>query len=250
MSTSRVYLAPERWRRESPELDATDAHHCADVLRLGAGDKVIIFDGEGHEAAADLLEVSRKQTLLSIGHRVETPKPRRAITLAQAVPKGKNMDLVIQKAVELGASTIIPLLSERTVVKIEDAEDAARKQERWQSIAIEACKQSGQNRMPLIGLPRTTKDFFRAPPEVDMILIASLQPDSQPIKQTLSSYEAAQGALPESVVILIGPEGDFTPAETEAALSAGAQAITLGPIILRTETAAIYCLSVLGHELF
>ena len=83
-----------------------------------------------------------------------------------------------------------------------------------------------------------------------MILIASLQPDSQPIKQTLSSYEAAQGALPESVVILIGPEGDFTPAETEAALSAGAQAITLGPIILRTETAAIYCLSVLGHELF
>ena len=250
MSTSRFYLAPERWRRESPELDATDAHHCADVLRLGAGDKVIIFDGEGHEAAADLLEVSRKQTLLSIGHRVETPKPRRAITLAQAVPKGKNMDLVIQKAVELGASTIIPLLSERTVVKIEDAEDAARKQERWQSIAMEACKQCGQNWMPEIALPRAMKEFLSTPAEFDLILIASLQPLSLPIKEVISAYAKEKGSLPSRVMVMIGPEGDFTPEETQIALAAGATAITLGPIILRTETAALYCLSVLGHELF
>ena len=250
MSKHRFYLAPELWTEEQPRLDMADAHHCADVLRLGVGDKVMIFDGQGHEAAAELLEVSRKHTRLSLGRRVITAKPRCAITLVQAVPKGKNMDLVIQKAVELGVSAIIPLLTERTVVRMGDKEDEARKQERWQSIAMEACKQCGQNWMPKIGLPCTTKEFFNTSAEADLILIASLQSDSQSIKQALSSFMAAKGVLPESVVILIGPEGDFTPAETELSLSAGAQPITLGPIILRTETAAIYCLSVLGHELF
>ena len=235
---------------ESPSLESADSHHCADVLRLGAGDTIVIFDGQGHEAAAELLEVSRKRVILSIGSRGETAKPRCAITLAQAVPKGKNMDLVIQKGVELGACAIIPLLSERTVIRIEDAEDATRTRERWQSIAIEACKQCGQNRIPEIGMPRTLKEFLGASAKTDVMLIASLQSDARPLKEVLASYVSAKGTLPESVVILIGPEGDFTPEETTLALSSGALAITLGPIILRTETAAIYCLSVLGHELF
>ena len=250
MSSHRFYLAPTRWMEETPSLESADSHHCADVLRLGVGDKIVIFDGQGHEATAELLEVSRKRTILSIDSRVKTARLRCAITLAQAVPKGKNMDLLIQKGVELGACAIIPLLTGRTVVRIEDAGEAARKQERWQSIAIEACKQCGQNWMPEIAVPRPLKEFFTTLPEVDLILIASLQSDARPLKEVLASYVSAKGNLPESVVILIGPEGDFTPEETTLALSAGARAITLGPIILRTETAAIYCLSVLGHELF
>ena len=250
MSTHRFYLAPSRWMEEQPELDSADSHHCADVLRLSVGDKVVIFDGQGYEAFAELTEVTRKHTRLSIGNRTLTAKPRCTITLAQAVPKARNMDLIIQKAVELGASTVIPILSERTVVRLEDAGDAARKQERWQSIAVEACKQCGQNWTPAIGLPRTTKEFLASPPKADLILIASLQPDACPVKAVLSAYVAAKGLLPTSVMVMVGPEGDFTPAETALSKSVGAVAISLGPIILRTETAALYCLSVLGHELF
>jgi 16S rRNA (uracil1498-N3)-methyltransferase len=250
MSIHRFYLPPDRWTAGQPELESADAHHCADVLRLGVGDKVVIFDGHGHEAAAELLEVSRKHTRLVIGPRVATPRPRCAITLVQAVPKARNMDLIIQKAVELGASAVVPILSDRTVVRLEDEGDAIRKQERWQSIAIEACKQCGQNWMPEIALPRTTKEFLSHPPKVDLMLIASLQPDSRPVKEVLAAYSAAKGTLPGSVIVMVGPEGDFTPAETALAKSSGFLAISLGPIILRTETAALYCLSVLGHELF
>jgi len=250
MSLHRFYLPAPRWSEDQPELDPADAHHCTDVLRLGSGDAVTVFDGQGNEASATLTEVMRKHTFLSLGERRSTPKPRCSLTLAQAVPKGKNMDLVIQKAVELGASALIPLLSERTVVRLDGPGDAGRKQERWQSIALEACKQCGQNWMPEVGLPRTMKEFLSAPPLVDMMLVASLQPGARSIKEVIASFETTHTRLPESALVLIGPEGDFTPEEIAQTLGAGAFPITLGPIILRTETAALYCLSVLGHELF
>lgn len=250
MSSHRFYLPPGRWSKEIPELDLADSHHCADVLRLEAGYMVVVFDGLGRAAEAELLAVHRKHCLLRIGRSHTSPPLQCSITLVQAIPKGKNMDLVIQKAVELGAATVIPLLSERTVVRLEDATDAARKQERWQSIAIEACKQCGQNRMPQIGLPVTTKEFFAALPPADLLLIASLEPDARHVKEVLGAYSAAKGSPPASVLVMVGPEGDFTPGEAALAKAAGAFPITLGPIILRTETAALYCLSVLGHELF
>ncbi len=253
MATRRFYLAPAHWREERPELNAKDAHHCTEVLRLGAGERVVIFDGKGNEATSELLEVNRKYASLRIGHRTATLPPRCAITLAQAVPKARNMDLIIQKGVELGASAIVPILSERTVVRLEDAEEGIRKQERWQSIALEACKQSGQNWMPVISLPRTMKEFLSDLPKglgLDLMLIASLSPDARPLKEVLTSYHNRQRKLPTSVLMMVGPEGDFSPVETALAQSVGASAITLGPIILRTETAALYCLSVLGYELF
>jgi 16S rRNA (uracil1498-N3)-methyltransferase len=253
MARHRFYLAPAHWREERPELSAKDAHHCTDVLRLGVGEHVVIFDGEGHEATAELLDVNRKHVWLKIEHRTAALPPRCSITLAQAVPKARNMDLIIQKGVELGASAIMPILSERTVLRLEDAEDGIRKQERWQSIALEACKQSGQNWMPAISPPRTIKDFLSDLPKklaVDLFLIASLSSDAQPLQEILASYRNKKGTLPTSVLIMVGPEGDFTPEETALARSMGASAITLGSIILRTETAALYCLSVLGYELF
>jgi 16S rRNA (uracil1498-N3)-methyltransferase len=249
MTTHRFYLPPGRWNEERPELDPSDSHHCADVLRLAAGKGVVIFDGEGNEAGAELLEVGRKHTRISIGPRITTPKPRCSITLAQAVPKARNMDMIIQKAVELGASAVTPILSERTVVRIEDGGDAEKKRERWQSIAIEACKQCGQNRVPRISLPVTPKQFLHRPPEADLLLIASLLPEARPVKEVLAAHAAAKGAPPASVVVMVGPEGDFTPEEHALAKAAGAVALTLGPLVLRTETAALYCLSVLGHEL-
>jgi 16S rRNA (uracil1498-N3)-methyltransferase len=250
MSTHRFYLEPERWISEYPELDIPDSHHCADVLRLGVGDTIVIFDGCGTAAEAELLEVHRKRCALRIGNPHQTPPLRCAITLAQAVPKGKNMDLILQKSVELGVEEIVPLLTSRTVVRLDSADDGERKRERWQQIALEACKQCGRNSVPRVANPSTLEQFVGRSPAAGLLLLASLQPDARTIKEVLAEYTAESNGSPSSVTILVGPEGDFTPAELTLLKQAGARSVTLGPTILRAETAALYCLSVLGHELF
>lgn len=250
MSTHRFYLRPESWGAEHPALDEADSHHCADVLRLQQGETVVVFDGEGTVAEAELTEVHRKRCSLRLGAPHRTPGLRCSITLAQAVPKGKNMDLILQKGVELGASGIVPLLSARTVVRIDDERDAARKQERWQQIALEACKQCGRNAVPRVALPSTVEQFLKHGSRVDLMMLASLQPDARAIKEVIAGHAASRGDLPASVAVLVGPEGDFTPGEIARLKEAGAIPVTLGPTILRAETAALYCLSVLGHELF
>jgi 16S rRNA (uracil1498-N3)-methyltransferase len=165
--------------------------------------------------------------------------------LGQAIPKGKNMELIIEKATELGAARIVPLLSERTVVSV-DSDDALKKKQKWQRVAIEASKQCGQNWLPAVLTPQTPKEFFNGGHGFDLMLIASLQPDAQPLKKLLADFGAQR---PRKVLVLVGPEGDFTPAEISLAKAHGCRPVTLGPIILRTETAALYCLSVLSHEL-
>jgi 16S rRNA (uracil1498-N3)-methyltransferase len=250
MSTHRFYLAPAQWASGRPQLDESDSHHCADVLRLAVGDTIVIFDGRGTVAEAELLEVHRKHCSLQIGQRRQTPALRCAITLIQAVPKGKNMDLVLQKAVELGAAEIVPLISARTIVRIDERGEADRKQERWQQIALEACKQCGRNNVPLVTAPVSLEEFLVKPPDAELLLLASLQPDAATIKEVLSGHERSAGGLPSSIAVIVGPEGDFTPEEIARLKEVGALPITLGPTILRAETAALYSLSVLGHELF
>jgi 16S rRNA (uracil1498-N3)-methyltransferase len=168
--------------------------------------------------------------------------------LAQAIPKGKNMDLIVQKAVEIGAAEIAPILSDRTVVRL-DEKSAGSKQSKWQTIAIEAAKQCGQNWLPRVQVPRTMAQFFQQSHRFDLRLIGSLQSDAVHLKKILAEYRAEHGDRPASVLMLVGPEGDFTPAELSLARSHGCRPITLGPIVLRVETASIYCLSVLSYEL-
>ena len=241
---NRFFLPASAWTDASPSLDAAESHHAVDVLRLAVHDRLTVFDGQGGEATAQIISLSGKTVRLGPLQKSQTPPLVCSLTLAQAVPKGKNMDLIIQKAVELGAARIVPLLSDRTVVRLDPAE-AAKKQARWREIALEACKQCGQNRLPEIARPVDPKTFLESGDRSDLMLIASLQPDARPIKSVL-----AEAGRPSSACVLVGPEGDFTPAEVALAKSHGCQPVTLGPIILRTETAALYCLSVLGHELF
>lgn len=251
MPGHRFYLPSQEWLA-SPFLSAADTHHCAHVLRMELGDQLIVFDGCGSEAKATLKAFHKRgshQAELAIGPRATTPRAACQITLAQAIPKARNMDLIIQKAVELGASRIIPLLSDRTVIHCPDEADALHKQERWQNIAIEACKQSGQNWLPIVEKPCRPKELFSSLSKGELLLIASLQPDGRSIKKVLANDQVAE-KTPSKITIMIGPEGDFTPAESAMAKSAGFIPISLGPIILRTETAALYCLSVLAHELF
>ena len=179
----------------------------------------------------------------------KSPELGARIALAQAVPKGKNMDLIIEKATELGVAEIHPLLSERTVIKL-DATERDKKRDKWQRVAIEACKQSGQNHLPTVAAPQTPEQFFAGGrPAYDLLLVASLQPGSRHLKDLLAEHQNETGGAPKSALILIGPEGDYTPSEINTAQNAGCLPMTLGPIVLRTETAAIYSLSVLAYEL-
>lgn len=287
----RFHLAPNDW--PSAALTGSEAHHARGVLRLQPGDRVVLFDGRGREGTAEITALDSAAVRLHILQEADTPPLGARITLAQAIPKGKNMDLIVQKSVEIGAAEIFPLLSARTVVHL-DPESAAQKRAKWQTVALEAAKQCGQNWLPRIHSPRSPDDFFReiesgislagveagvlpanpapgsqlnpedgaatpphrslrpvwAPLHFDLRLIGSLQPGARHLKRILADYaDAHDGASPKNVLMLIGPEGDFTPAEIALARSHGCAPLTLGPIILRVETAAIYCLSILSYEL-
>jgi 16S rRNA (uracil1498-N3)-methyltransferase len=244
----RFYLPPEKWHPDALVLADGEAHHCRNVLRLGRGDKIVIFDGRGRELTAEIVSNEAPETSLRKLHEARTPALRCRITLGQAIPKGKNMDLIVQKAVEIGAAEIAPILSDRTVVRL-DEESAMSKQAKWQTVAIEAAKQCGQNWLPTVQPPRSLSQFFQDHGRFDLQLIGSLQSDAVHLKKILAEYSAEHGDRPVSVLMLVGPEGDFTPAELSLARSHGCRPITLGPIVLRVETAAIYCLSILSYEL-
>jgi 16S rRNA (uracil1498-N3)-methyltransferase len=244
----RFYIPPAAWNLDALRLDEGETHHCVDVLRATEGERVVVFNGLGVEATAEITAIGRKSVELRRQHHSKSSPLSCEITLGQAIPKGKNMDLIVQKATELGVNAIAPLISERTVIQY-DAKEAARKQEKWQSVAIEAAKQCGQNWLPTVHAPQSPKAFFEAGQRFSLMLIASLQADAVHLKKVLEEHQAHHGLMPSSVLILIGPEGDFTPAESALAKSHGCRPVTLGPIVLRTETAALYCLSVLSYEL-
>ncbi len=244
----RFYIPPEEWQPDALVLTGREAHHCRDVLRLEPSNKIVLFNGQGREITAEIVSAEGAQVRLRKLSAAETPPLGCRITLGQAVPKGKNMDLIVQKAVEIGAAEIAPILSDRTVVRL-DAENAASKQAKWQSIAIEAAKQCGQNWLPQVQRPQTLAQFFQEHRRFDLQLIGSLQSDAVHLKKILAQFSVEHGDRPRNVLMLVGPEGDFTPAELSLARSQGCRPITLGPIVLRVETASIYCLSILSYEL-
>jgi 16S rRNA (uracil1498-N3)-methyltransferase len=244
----RFYISPENWNPDALSLSGAEAHHARDVLRMKRGDRSVLFNGRGREITAEIVDLTCHEVHFRRLQETETPPFRCRITLGQAIPKGKNMDLIVQKAVEIGAAEIAPLISERTIVDL-DKKEAEQKKAKWQQIAIEAAKQCGQNWLPQVHPPRKLKDFFSDAGDFDLRLIGSLQPDAIHLKKILADYTDQHRDRPRNVLMLVGPEGDFTPAELALSKTHGCLPITLGPIILRVETAAIYCLSVLSYEL-
>lgn len=246
----RFYIPSAQWTVDRPPvLAGGEAHHCTEVLRLGTGDRVTLFNGRGAEATAQITAVGRDRVELKILQHGRSEPLACQVTLAQAIPKGKNMDLILQKAVELGAAEIIPVLSERTVVHLE-GDDLARKQEKWAGIVVEAAKQCGQNWLPEVAAPVSPKALFEAGRRFDLMLIASLQPDSRRFRDVLAEFAAAMPSGTRRILVMVGPEGDFTPAELALAKGHGCRPVSLGPIVLRTETAALYCLSAISYALF
>ncbi len=170
------------------------------------------------------------------------------MTLLQAIPRGKTFDTIVQKAAELGVSRVVPVLSERVVTQLHD-DRAEHKIEKWQTAAIEAIKQCGSAWLPRIDVPLAPKAFLGQGEKFDLPLVASLQDDRRHPREWFQKFHAEHQQSPQTVCVWVGPEGDFTPAELNAIKGAGALPISLGRLVLRSETAAVYCLSVLNYEL-
>ena len=244
----RFYLPPDQCRGPTLTLTGREAHHGQRVLRVRAGENVTVLDGEGSEIQCGVTTLSRDCIQLAVKERKETVAPACSITLVQAIPKGKLLDAIIQKATELGVSRIIPLLSERVVSQIDD-EKSVSKMEHWQTTAIEAIKQCGSPWLPHIETPLSPNKLRARKESFDLFLIASLQPGSRHARTWFDAFRKGQNREPISICVWVGPEGDFSAAEVAAAVAAGASPITLGNLVLRCETAATYCLSVLNYEI-
>lgn len=230
----------------SGKLSPEESHHAVDVLRLRAGDSAAVFDGKGTEARVRLTEAEKECVAYQILSTVKTPKPLCRIRFGQAMIKPAGMELLIQKLTELGVSEIWPIASERSVPK---PGGEKRISGRWETIALAACKQSGQNWLPLIHDAAPLDTFLTAPDPApaNARIIGSLQPEARPLPILLAEAKAG-GSLP-SVDILIGPEGDFTPSEIGRARSAGFRPASLGPLVLRSETASLFVAAALHYEL-
>jgi 16S rRNA (uracil1498-N3)-methyltransferase len=239
MRLTRVYVDAELEPGGRLSLTGGAAGHLTRVLRLRPKATLTLFNGRGGEFAATIERVRGSEVTVTVGEHEsierESPFP---LTLAQGVSRGERMDLVVQKATELGVARLVPVLTERSIVRL-DEQQSDRKSNHWRAVAIAACEQCGRNRLPEVGLPTQLREFLRQPAGDSVRLLLSPSA-TQRIEDV---PRPARG-----VTVLIGPEGGLSHAELEDALTAGFSAVNLGPRILRTETAAIASLTLLQRE--
>jgi len=242
----RFFVAPEQVKDGKITITGTDVVHIVKVLRLRAGDLITVLNGRGKIYEAMLEEISRDEVTCAV-LREETvvDEPGLKLTLVQGLPKGDKMDFIIQKATELGVSRIIPLACERAVVKL-TGDKQQRRHDRWQRIALEAAKQSRRPDVPEIAALATWEDVLAGISENTMALIPWEMEKTTSLKKALIDYEKS-GSLNE-LYIFIGPEGGFTAAEVSMACSHGVKPVTLGPRILRTETAGLAVMAMILYQ--
>jgi 16S rRNA (uracil1498-N3)-methyltransferase len=227
------------------ELPPETARH-VQVLRLQPEDTITLFNGRNGEWTATILRMGRANVAVRVDqhHAIEREAPLE-VHLAVGMPANERMDWLVEKAVELGAASIQPLLAERSVLRL-SSERALKKQLHWQGIAIAACEQCGRNRLPPVHAARPLQDFATwSPPSVQQRFVLSLDRDSLPLSHVLSPRRDAG-----PVLLLSGPEGGLSPAEEKAARAAGFQALSLGPRTLRAETAPLALLAALTLHAF
>lgn len=248
MPDFRSFCTPASAEPSEIVLSADESHHLVVVNRARPGDTVVAFDGRGAEWICELVSDRKAAATLKVRFRQKAKPLPYEITLGQALPKGSSMDAIVRKATEIGAARIVPLESERTQVHL-DGDRSDKKIDKWQTAALEAAKQCGNPFLPEITPVQKAAAFMESARGYDLKLIASLQPGALSLKTVLANFRTAQNRAPVKVLWLVGPEGDFTPAEMSLSRNAGFEPITLGPLVLRCETAATYALSVLSYEL-
>ena len=230
MRTVRHFVDLPLVEGRSVALPEVAVAHLVRVLRLGPGDRVRLFNGDGNDYEAELESASKRGAEARVLARVavESESPL-SITLAQGIARGEKMDLILQKATELGVARIAPIVTERTEVKL-DAERADKRAAHWRGVLASACEQSGRARLPELLAPRSLGDFLAAEKSALKLVLDPNEP------RTLAQVQPASG---QSICLLVGPEGGLSERDLAAARAAGFTGLRLGPRILRTETAAL-----------
>lgn len=235
MREIRIFQAGNYSVGQLVELSPEASQHVGKVLRMVPEDIITLFAGDDKEYQAVIVEVRKKCVIVQIdAMQTQSRESSLALHLAQAISKGDKMEWVVQKAVELGVASIRPIISDRCVVK-RDEERMAKKIQQWQAIAVSACEQSGRNKVPQILPAQTFSQYIK---NVSPSLKFILYPEGQKSWRDYTYNET-------DISLLIGPEGGLTPDEIHEAMSQGFSPLTLGPRVLRTETAAITALSIL-----
>lgn len=241
MSRRRFYAQPTAFTQQTVTLSGDEARHLRDVLRLKPGDEVYVFDGFGHEFRCTVSNTKRDSAELRIEAEVEPEKPESQLqlNLCVALLKGEKFDLVVQKATELGAAKVTPLITRYADIHLRDAADATKRVARWQRIAMEAAKQSGRAFVPEISLPVA----FEAALGVEGAGVMFSERGGKGLETLLNQ------PTPRAVMALVGSEGGWSDDEIGAARARNFHVVTLGGRILRAETAAI-AVAVLMQHLF
>lgn len=239
------FVTPEQVREDNIIIEGSDVNHIKNVLRMKVGEELEISDGDNKKYLCEIISMSSDEVCASIKEalKVDTELPSK-IYLFQGLPKSDKMELIVQKAVELGVYEIIPVATKRAVVKL-DEKKASKKIERWQAIAESGAKQSGRNVIPEVKKVMAFKEAVQYAKTLDVLLVPyELAEGMNETKSLISAIKPGQ-----SVGFFIGPEGGFETSEVEYAIENGAKAITLGKRILRTETAGLTTLSILMYHL-
>jgi 16S rRNA (uracil1498-N3)-methyltransferase len=251
MQRRRFYASPQDINGTLVTLSRDETHHLRRVLRLKPGDDAFVFDGCGREYGCTVLKIehdgARLEVIDELLDSVESPV---RITLGQSLARGEKFDLIVQKATELGVSSIVPLLAEHADVKL-TGERWEKRRERWQRISLEALKQCGRRRLVEIGNPLSVRQLldieavrFREQAFERRAVLIFNEKGGAPVGAAL-----ARTADPSAVTVLVGPEGGWSADEFRLFEERGAKSVTLGPRTLRTETAAIVVMTLIQHAL-
>ncbi|MCX7903780.1 MAG: 16S rRNA (uracil(1498)-N(3))-methyltransferase [Caloramator sp.] len=239
----KFFVSPEQVKYPNIYINGEDVDHIIKVLRLRKGDKIQISDGNGKEHICEIIKWDKKEVecniIESFDNQTEAPIK---ITLYQGLPKSQKMDLIVQKCVEIGVVRIVPVITNRVVVKVE-GKDLKNKIERWQRIAYEAAKQSNRGIVPVVSNVMDFEEAIEEMKKMDLVVVPYERESKRGIKDLKDRNDI------KSVAIFIGPEGGFEEKEIENCLDIGAIPITLGPRILRTETAGFVTSALILYEL-
>ncbi len=231
----RYFVSTQQIAAESIQITGGDVHHLKNVMRARVGDQIICCDGKGTDYFVEIEQIHSQYILCRILKQLPSQgEPQTEIIVAQSLPKGDKFEMILQKGTEVGAVSFLPFVSRRTVVKL-DPKKATKKVERWQRIAKEAAEQAHRGRIPDLVAPLSWQELLAEVKKVDLALIA-YEKGGQPLERLLFPSAAR-------ILLIIGPEGGFTEQEIAEATAAGAHVLTLGPRILRTETASLVALS-------
>lgn len=247
----KYFVSPEQFGEQYIEITGQDAHHITKVMRQKPGDACIVSDGVSREALVQLESIEDKVVRAVImEHRALDREPSYAITIAQSLPKGDKMELIIQKCTEIGAASFIPFVSERTVVQY-DAKKEAKRLERWSKIAKEAAEQSHRNRIPSIEANMSWNELLQSIDSYDLVLFCYENEQRTQLRDVVRPFverRRAENQEAARVLVIVGPEGGFASGEVEQMISQGAQCVGLGRRILRAETAGMLALGCLLYE--